>query len=53
MFADVFFLQKANEETIDAELTRLRKALDQAEAEAQRTDANLANEAFVSGHPQP
>jgi len=36
---------------LDAERTRLRKALDQADAEARRFEAKLANEAFRAKAP--
>jgi len=49
--ADIYLSQEANEQSLEVELARLKKDLEAAQIELERTDANLANEGFTSRAP--
>jgi len=49
--SDIYLSQEANEQSLEVELARLKKDLEAAQIELERTDANLANESFTSRAP--
>lgn len=49
--AEIYLSREADPATIKAELARLRKAIEAAQAELERTNSNLTNEEFISRAP--